>query len=367
MQLTMGRRRFLAGGAASLALLAAGPCAASSGRVRLMAAARWETGNRRLVPATLHDGRVYFGGNRTVGAVSIASGGGAAIWRRDLMQPCQFRPRVADGVIVAGGTGFLTAWHAADGAPIWDAKPDARFGVPLIHNGHLYCGDGNRLVACDLHTGRVVWSFNALPDTEVAYGPAASGDTVFVGPGDGRLYALAATDGALRWSVDRMKEWQYLRQIYIAGDVLVAGTYQEKLLGLSVTDGHERWAVNAGNFINSHHVADGTAYFWSPTGWVFAVNTATGDIRWQHRTTDYGNSPGNWGTLVAELATAGDRLFALDLSNTVHVLHRENGEELTRLTAPGYVQPFVLPLSSDRIFLGTADGALGLFPLPAQF
>ncbi len=64
-------------------------------------------------------------------------------------------------------------------------------------------------------------------------------------------------------------------------------SYKEQLYGLDLRDGRERWVFNAGNFINSHHVADGTAYLWSPTGWVYAIDTASGQVRWRHRTTDF--------------------------------------------------------------------------------
>ena len=363
MQLKIGRRRFLAGGAASLALTI-GKASASNRLAALTIAARWETGNTYLAPATLAQGRLYFGGNRTVGVIDVAQG--RELWRQTVPQPCQFRTRVGGGIVLAGGEKFFTAWQAEGGAALWQAQPASeRFGVPLIHDGRVYCGDGNRLVARDVRSGTVLWSFDAIPDTGIAYAPAAAGDTVFVGPGDGRLYALGAADGRLRWPVNRVDEWQYLRQMYVEGGVLVAGTYQEKLLGLSTTDGRELWSVNAGNFINSQHVTGGRAYFWSPTGWVYAVETSTGNVLWRCRTTDYSGSPNNWATIAAELATADKRLFVLDLSHVLHVLDIGTGEEVGRFATPGRVQSFVVPLSGQQAVLGAASGELWLCQLPS--
>jgi outer membrane protein assembly factor BamB len=165
--------------------------------------------------------------------------------------------------------------------------------------------------------------------------------------------------------VNRLNDWQYLRQMTVTGDVLVAGTYQEKLLGLSLRDGGELWSVNAGNFINSQHVSDGVAYFWSPTGWIYAVDTVRGRVLWRHRTTDYRRGAGNWAALAAELASAGPRLFALDLDDVLHVLNRDSGYETGRYKVPGPVQSFVVPVSPEKIALGTIDGDLVLCDLPA--
>jgi hypothetical protein len=84
----------------------------------------------------------------------------------------------------------------------------------------------------------------------------------------------AALTASRAGSVERMAEWQYLRQLQVSGEVLVAGGYKEKLYGLDLADGRQRWAFSAGNFINSQHVADGVAYLWSPTGWLYAIDTA---------------------------------------------------------------------------------------------
>ncbi|MFZ4539946.1 MAG: PQQ-binding-like beta-propeller repeat protein [Propionivibrio sp.] len=83
---------------------------------------------------------------------------------------------------------------------------------------------------------------------------------------NGVLYALSLADGALKWRLDDSREWQYIRQMYVSGQVLVAGTYTELLYGIAVDSGKILWKFKAGNFINSHHVAGGSAYLWSPTG-----------------------------------------------------------------------------------------------------
>lgn len=350
-------RRQVLGLTAGLGLAALVPAKLGSAR-EMPVGQRWPTGNRLLAPAVATGRSVVFGGDRTIGVLD--TGAGAIAWKHEWGDGAGviFRPRVADGIVVAGSGAGLAAWRLDDGRLLWRRQPEIRFGVPLLHRGRMYCGDGHRLVAFDAASGKPQWSFAAIPDTLISYAPIAIGGIVAVGPGDGRLYALAAEDGHLKWSQDGRGSWQYLRQLHAHGTLLVAGAYQEKLHGIDSADGREVWSFSAGNFINSHLVADGTAYLWSPTGWLYAVDAATGTVRWRHRTTDYRAGSANWGPLMAELALSGRSLFALDMSNTLHVLDCGDGHEVARLKSAEALRPFVVPLGDDRVVVGTLGGDL---------
>ncbi|HSQ06552.1 MAG TPA: PQQ-binding-like beta-propeller repeat protein, partial [Chromatiaceae bacterium] len=121
---------------------------------------------------------------------------------------------------------------------------------------------------------------------------------------------------------------------------------------------------HAGNFINSHCVADGTAYLWSPTGWVYAVDTATGLVRWRHKTTDYGEGAANWAAVMAELAVEDGRLYALAMDQVLHVLDAGTGEPRARLPLPEPVRPAVLPIPDLGLVFATVQGDLILVDNP---
>ncbi|OAN49480.1 PQQ-binding-like beta-propeller repeat protein [Magnetospirillum moscoviense] len=357
MRLNLGRRRFLAGGLA----LWAGAAKASTPRGPLA----WtvDTGNKVLTPAARDGDRLAFAGEARVGLVEGRTG--RLLWGRDLTDgdAARFRPRLADGVMLTGAAAAFRAWAAEDGRPLWRAEAERAFGAPLIYKGMVLAGDGHRLVARDLTSGAVRWQFDTHLDTDIHYAPAAAGGTVFVCGGDGVLNAVDLASGRLLWRVDRAKEWQYLRQLHIWNDILVAGAYQEKLHGLDIATGAERWSFYAGNFINSHLVADGSAYLWSPTGWLYAVDAANGAVRWRHRTTDYGKAAGNWAPLMAELVVQGDDLFALDMADVLHVLDVASGRERLRVAVGEKLRPFVVPLGQGLAALGTQDGRLLGVPL----
>lgn len=324
---------------------------------------RWHTGNKRLAPLSLLDDQVVFAGEQSVGLLDTSHP--APRWNlpHRLSGGSVFRPRAADGRILCGGLHELTSWLQNDGAVVWRRPAHAQFGVPLLNTGRIYVGDGNTLLALHADSGETLWRFDALPDTRINYAPALIGNTVMVGPGDGRLYALDALSGKQLWRVNRIGEWQYLRQLHVSDGTLIAGSYLEKLYGIESMNGDVLWTFNAGNFINSHQVTDGVAYFWSPTGWLYAIDCQNGKVKWRHRTTDYRQTSGNWGSLIAELITRDGRLFALDLDNTLHVLALEDGRELLRRRIQEPVRPFVLPISGDTVLCGTVQGDIVKFSL----
>jgi outer membrane protein assembly factor BamB len=350
-------RRRLLGGALALGLAPLAGAATSTSQ-RLQVSGRWVTGNRRLAPPSLIDGQVLFAGDATLGQLDPTRA--QAPWSTPHALPgaAVFRPRGSGDRVITGSLGQLAAWQPGHDTAIWRHTANEQIGTPCLAGKHLYAGDGHELLAFDAASGNIRWRFAAIADTRISYAPAVANRTVFVGPGDGRLYALASADGQPRWVVERIAEWQYLRQLQVSGEVLVAGGYKEKLYGLDLADGRQRWAFSAGNFINSQHVADGVAYLWSPTGWLYAIDTASGAVRWRHRTTDYRGGSANWASVMAELVTADGKLYALDLANVLHVLAVESGEEIARVTLPEAVQPWVLPLAGGELLFGSRDGLL---------
>jgi outer membrane protein assembly factor BamB len=319
---------------------------------------RWPTGNTGLAPPARADALVLYAGDKTIGAISPQ--GQDAGWGRlhGLAGAAVFRPRAAAGRLICGGLQEVACWDIKGGVPCWRYRPRVQAGVPLMTAAHTYLGDGNEVVALDNQTGVPLWRFAGNADTLVSYAPAIAGDTLFVGSGDGRLYALSAGDGSPHWTLDLSGQWQYPRQLHLSGDVLVAGGYREKLYGISTTDGSVLWSFNAGNFINSHCVCGDTAYLWSPTGWVYAIDAATGTVRWRHRTTDYSDAAANWASVMAELVVEDRWLYALAMDDVLHVLDAKTGESRARLPLPEPVRPAVLPIPELGLVFATVQGDL---------
>lgn len=355
MQIRCGRRAFLAGAAAGLVF---SPAASWSKTDALKLRKRWATGNAVLSPPASDGASIYFCGDRRAGALDPVVD--APSWQFDLADDAalQFRPRVGGGRVVFCGQRNLSVHSAADGSLIWQRPATVQTGVPLVSDTQIVLGDGHEIVALDLATGKEQWRHAGVSDTLTNYAPVQSGSTIMGAPGDGRLYALDATSGQLLWQRDGREDWQYLRQLRVHGDILVGGSYKEKLFGISVADGHELWQFNAGNFINSHHVADGLAYLWSPTGFIYAIDAVTGVVRWHHETTDYDDNHANWGPLMAELVVADGKLLALDMFNVLHKLDAADGKALAHVKIPAAIRHAVLPLAGGGLAFPTHQGEI---------
>jgi len=322
---------------------------------------RWTTGNRLLAPLTRHGQELLFAGDCCLGVIRPHDDQVAWTAKHGFSREAVFRPRAAGDCVVSGGLAELGAWRLRDGQRLWLHKADIQMGVPWVDEQVTYVGDGSTLLALDNRDGTVLWRHATTVDTLMSYAPVAASGTVMSCAGDGVLYALSERDGQLRWRLDRSAEWQYLRQLHVTGNILVAGSYHELLYGISIDSGKVLWKFGAGNFINSHHVAGDSAYLWSPTGWVYAIDVRDGRVRWRHRTTDYGttnyrSAAGQWAPMMAELVTQGEHLFALDMSNVLHILSTETGEEVQRIAFAQSLRPTVVPWDTGQALVATVDG-----------
>jgi outer membrane protein assembly factor BamB len=118
-------------------------------------------------------------------------------------------------------------------------------------------GDGS-VNALEEKTGKSIW--RADIGERIRSTPAVSEGVIFVGTVQGRLHALALTDGAPRWTFD------------------TEGTKLD-----SSKFGYDRRSIQS-----SPAVANGVVYFSARDGWVYAVGASDGKERWRYAD---GNAP----------------------------------------------------------------------------
>lgn len=350
----------MATGSALAVALTPGLAGAKEAPATLQTTGRWPTGNRRPAPFAVHGDLLLATGDGTAEAWQLPlSGKQEPLWRHSLPagMVSAFRPRTGGDTVVCGGREAIAAWRTTDGKALWTHAGAAELGVPFVDDGHVYVGEGNSLIALD-PAGKTVWRFGTGHGTKVAYAANIFDGTILLAPGDGMLYGLRPSDGKLLWTIDRHEEWQYLRQLHLSGDTLVGGGYHDEVYGLSAKDGSARWKFVAGNFVNSHLVAGDSVYLWSPTGFIYALNAETGNVRWRHRTVEYFKTrTSNWAPMLAELVVDGGSLLCLAMDDVLHVLDRAKGDETLRIKAPERVRPFIIPRPEGYIFSGL-DGAI---------
>lgn len=111
-------------------------------------------------------------------------------------------PFITSDIVVIGGDaasgGSIHGFDRASGRMRWKVPAGHGVGGPIAGSGRrAYAATPDAVVSVDVESGAVRWSRPLeVPSFE---GPATDGNQVFVGAGDGFLYALDADTGQQNW------------------------------------------------------------------------------------------------------------------------------------------------------------------------
>jgi outer membrane protein assembly factor BamB len=347
---------------------------------------RTESRMFRGVPS--HTGSVETRGVGTLGRVA---------WRFETRGPVRSTPALAGGVLYFGSSdGHLYAVRATDGEPLWtfEASAPVASSPAVTDRAVIFADRANVFYALDRRDGGLLWSRETGPDRplswgregwdylsaspvllsdgnlaagdladgDLADGELGDGGLALIGSGDGTLYALDAESGEERW---RFETERRIRSTpAVADGVAYFGGGDGVFYALDVGSGETRWTfettgvgLNSADFgfdrtqiQGSAAIADGTVYFGSRDGSLYALDAATGELRW-HREDGtawvVGTPALHEGTLFNGRSSGG-RFRAIDAGN---------GEESWVITTRGLVfsSPTVV---GDVVYVGSGGGAM---------
>ena len=164
--------------------------------------------------------------------------------------------------------------YATDRAPaldrlLWKFKTGAKvLSSPAVVDGTVYVGSADRIVyALNAANGSVRWQYKTRG--AVNSSPAVSAGVVYVMSADGNLYALDATEGKLKWQFATAGERRFT-----APGIHGASPRTELM--------PDPFDV----FLSSPAVVAGTVYFGSGDHHVYALDAASGTLRWKFETGD---------------------------------------------------------------------------------
>lgn len=139
---------------------------------------------------------------------------------------------------------------------------------PAVANGMAYVGStDHNLYAIDVATGAQKWKFASK--ARITSSPAVEGDQVFFGSYDGTFYALAATTGQLKWKFQTAGERRFAAK-HLHGIQPVAETMPDPF----------------DYYLSSPAVWNGSVYFGSGDGNIYALDTGSGNLKWKFATGD---------------------------------------------------------------------------------
>jgi len=215
-------------------------------------------------------------------------------------------------------------------------------------------GQGSAMFRADLaHTGvyqapgvsslrGVKWKFHT--NGQVISSPAVVEGAVYVGSTDHFLYALDAVTGSVRWKFDAKS--RVVSSPAVAGGMIYFLSYDNNLYAVSAATGKEKWHFPTGGehrftaphlhgvqpvaeqmpdpfdcYLSSPMVWNGSVYFGSSDGNLYAVDAANGSLRWKFRTGD---------VVHATPAIAGGTVYIGSWDSFFYALDAATGKEKWR-------------------------------------
>ncbi|MDZ4293176.1 MAG: outer membrane protein assembly factor BamB [Hydrogenophaga sp.] len=312
-----------------------------------------------LVPRAVA-GRVFAAGSAGT-VVALDASTGKDVWRLNLAQP------IAAGVgsdgelaaVITQGNDLVTI---RDGQEVWRVRLPARsFTAPLVAGKRVFVLTADRTVrAFDGQTGARLWvqSRPAEPLVLSQSGALlAVGDTLVAGLA-GRLAGLNPLNGSIRWDVpvatsrgtnevERLVD--VVGPVSRVGNSVCARAYSAAVACVDAGRGTVAWAQPAQGATGLHG-DDRLVFGTESDGRVLAWQRTSGERGWEvdrlkHR------------GLTAPLAVG--RVVAVgDSQGLVHLLSREDGSEMTRMTADGSAILVAPVLAGDALVVQTRNGGV---------
>jgi len=291
-------------------------------------------------------------------------------------------PVVAGGAVYVGSNdGRLYAVRRSDGARLWRfATHGAVTSSPAFFDGAVYFAstDGS-VYAVDAKSGLARWRFKTggerrfsapgihgitpanqmMPDPFDMFvsSPAIAGGVVYIGSGDGNVYALDARTGAERW---RFATGDVVHASpAVANGLVYVGSWDRNFYALDADTGKLRWKFLTGDDRKIHNqigiqssasVANGMVYFGCRDSHLYALDARDGSLRWTH------DEKGSW-VIGTPAVYNGAVYFTTSDERVFFAVDALTGKTLFQDAYASF--SFSSPsLADGTVYYGTFDGTL---------
>lgn len=278
-------------------------------------------------------------------------------------------------------------WSFKTGGPVVSS--------PVLAGGVLYVGsDDTAFYALEQATGALKWKFATgtknAPGGLVRSTPAVADGAVFFGCFDGNFYAVDAASGALRWKFAMPGErhftapglhgylprqqpmpdfWDlYQSSPVVAGGLVYFGCGDGALYALETATGAVKWKFQTGDVVHSSPaLIDGTLYVGSWDTFLYAVDAATGALKWKFKT---GDDPVNFNQtgIQSSPCVAGGTVYFGCRDATLYAVDAKSGAEKWKyknewgswfIASPVVRDGRVYSTTSEPAYLFAHDAATG--------
>jgi eukaryotic-like serine/threonine-protein kinase len=281
-----------------------------------------------------------------------------------------------NGVYASGTKDALAGWE-------WRVQTGGDVNSsPTIVRGVVYVGSGDGLLyALDVRSGATRWTFDA--GSPVASSPAVADGRVFVGARNGAYFAVDAATGKRVWTfrtgADLPLAWghesgdHFTSSPVVAGGRVIFGGGDGVLYTLDAATGKElRRARTGGRIRSSPAVSGDRVVVGSFDGYVWCYSLKTGAELWRFATAGVQLESGKFGydrrSVQSSPAIAGGTVFIGARDGFLYAIDLATGKEkwhfdhrISWVNASAAVDDgIVYTASSDAAFVQALDAATGV-------
>jgi len=221
----------------------------------------------------------------------------------------------------------------------------------------------------------VAWKF--LTKGRVISSPAVAGGLVVVGSTDGSLYGLNRADGTQQWKFDT--KGPVMSSPAIANGLVYVASVDGNIYAVDSATGAQRWVFATRGerrftapgihgaiprtermpdpfdvFLSSPTVANGTVYIGSGDQHVYALDAATGTLKWSFATGDVVHAAPALANNTVYIGSWDRNLYAIDAATGKKKWRYTTGNDTTIYNQIGLASsPAVV---SGMVFVGGRDG-----------
>ena len=216
----------------------------------------------------------------------------------------------------------------------------AIYGTPAVSGELVYVGGYNgKVYAFNKSSLEIRWVYPREDNLQpIVGGLVVANGMVCFGSSDGRVYALDAATGDKLWDFETGdKIWATPA---VNDDTLLIGSFDKKLYALNVYSGSQNWEFETGgSIISTPLVHEGMVYCGSFDRHLYAINAVDGSLKWRFMGE-------NW--FWAKPVAYENAIYAGCLDGKVYVLKADTGDKIAEFDLGS-------PVSSSP---GIADGSV---------
>ena len=299
------------------------------------------------------------GSDGSVAALDARTGGD--VWRANVGSPIAAGVG-SDGGVAAVVTQLNDVVALRDGRELWRQRLGAQaYTSPLVAGGRVFVLAADRSInAFDGQTGRKLWVQQRPSEPLVLRQSGvilAVGDTLVVGL-SGRLVGLNPLSGSVRWEapiasprgindVERLVD--LVGRVSRDGDIVCARAFQAAVGCVNTARGNLLWTKPA-NGAQGVHGDDRLLFGTESDGTVQTWRRADGERVWTNPNLRYRS-------LTAPLVV-GRSIAIGDFSGLIHLLSREDGSMLNRLSTDGSAIAAAPVLAGNTLIAVTRNGGV---------